>query len=82
MRWAQVQRLGSKFRSKVHWCSENPCQEKEDEAGEVQSYLAALCGCTRGSTTKSKGTAVRGMVTDHHSMAGKDPRCCFKPECR
>lgn len=35
MRWAQVQSLGSRFRSEVHWCSENPRQEKEDEAKEA-----------------------------------------------
>lgn len=57
MRWAQVQRLGSRLRREDHECSENPRQEKEDEAGEARSYLAALSGCTIGSTTKLKGIA-------------------------
>ena len=35
MRWAQVQSRGSRFRSEGHWCSENPRQEKEDEAREA-----------------------------------------------
>ena len=43
------------FKIKVHWFSENQCQEKEDEVGWV-GYLSALTGCT-AAFTKPKGKA-------------------------